>query len=81
MGLFRCKIFEFLGKITYDVYVWHASGLILMYILVAKFVPSLNILSVWTMLAFTSIQFGVGIASYYLIERPINKVIKEKYRI
>ena len=79
--LFKYRIFGFLGKITYDVYIWHAPNLILMYIMASKIIPSLNILSVWTMLIFTAVQFAIGIASHYLIERPIDKIIKEKCHI
>ena len=79
--LFSCKAINFLGAATYDVYIWHGCGLIVMYLFTGKLAPSLNILCLPAMLVFTGSQFIVGVGSYLLIEQPINKAIRKRLEL
>lgn len=74
--LFRHRIWGTLGTITYDVYIWHLPLLLLMYIILELLPVSVNVRSVGTMLIFTAIAWGMGTLSYYLLEKPIQRVTK-----
>lgn len=79
--LFDHKAISFLGAATYDVYIWHSCGYIVMYLLAGTLTPSLNILCLPAMLVFTVSQFIVGVGSYLLVEQPINKAIRKRLEL
>ena len=73
--LFDHKCIGTWGKITYDTYIWHNPNFLLLYIIPAVTGRSWSLLTVKAMLLYTAISFVVGAASYYVLERPINRWI------
>lgn len=78
--LFDHKCVGVLGKITYDVYIWHAPCFLLLYIIPAVTGHYYNLLSLKAMLIYTLLMFVVGTMTYYLLEMPINKSTRRLLR-
>lgn len=76
--LFHYKWIGTLGKISYDVYIWHSSLFILMYLMIETFQWSINLNSVSSMLIFALVTFLVGAVSYFCIEKRLDRVV-DKY--
>lgn len=76
--IFRQKWLGVLGKITFDVYIWHSPLFTVLFILIKLFDWNLDLNQVSTMLAFAGVCFLVGTMSYYLIERPLGTIVKRK---
>ena len=79
------KIFDIswlgtLGKITYDVYLWHNPNFMLMYIIPALMNWSPNLMSVKAMIFYTVLNFAIGALSYRLIEKPMNQMVERKVK-
>ena len=79
------KIFHFrfigtLGKITYDVYIWHNVNFVLMFTLIGTLHLNVYLKGRKSMLVYTAINFAVGAISYYVLERPINKFITKRWK-
>ena len=67
-----------LGKISFNVYVWHAPLFLIMFVVLKLTNININLCSVKAMIIFTVICYMAGAVSHYLIERPINKIIDNK---
>ena len=76
--LFRGKIWGELGEITYDVCMWHFPAFLVMFILLEILPVNVNIYSYKAMIIFTAVMFVVGALSHYLIDKPIQKLLKKK---
>ena len=74
--IFNCKLIGKVGQISYNVFMWHFPLMIAMYVFISIFHLNINIYRVQTMILFTVICFVVGIISLYLIEKPIEKLMK-----
>lgn len=79
--LFTSKVIGTLGKISFDVYIWHNPMFLLMYILIKVLGITINLNTISAMIIYTIISFAVGTVSYYLVEKPINRYIGRKIRI
>lgn len=77
--LFKFKIWRFLGRVSYNVYIWHIPLLMLMYILIGIFSLNVDFKLPITMITFTLITWLFGILSYYFIEEPIENICKKHY--
>lgn len=64
-----------LGKISFDVFIWHNPFYILLYICIKLFNWNLNLNSYTTMICYAIFCYIWGSLSYYFIERPITKII------
>lgn len=73
--IFKAKAWGVIGSITFNVYLWHSPLFPLMYGMLALFEITPDFSGVWTMLVFTLVSFAVGAASYFLIEKPVDKLI------
>lgn len=73
---FHHSLWTWLGKISFDVYVWHNPLFLAMYI--ARKCLNLNFSfdDRVTMLIFTAATIVLSVCSYYCIERPIQRVAK-----
>lgn len=69
-----------LGKISFDVYIWHICLLILLDILIKAFHWNLNLNTVPAMISFTLVAFSVGAVSYYALEKPLNNFVERKIK-
>lgn len=78
--LFDHRFIGTLGKITYDVYIWHCPNFLLLYIIPVVTGQSWSLLTVKAMLLYTVFFFAVGAVSCYVLERPINRWI-DKIRV
>ena len=76
--IYSSKLITKLAETSFNVYVWHVEA-ILIFIIIKK-VSNLNInfVSYKTMLIFTIILYIFGTISYYLIEKPLEKLIFKK---
>lgn len=73
--LFDHKCIGTLGKITYDTYIWHNPGFLLLYIIPTVAKQSWSLLTMKAMLLYTVFSFVAGAVSYYTLEQPINRWI------
>ena len=71
------RILGVLGEATYDVYVWHVPLLLAMYVMFEVFHISLNLDYYKCLFAFLAGAFGVGVISYFVINRPLQKLINK----
>ena len=67
------KLISFLSKISYDVYIWHYSFLLVIYIMLHNKIIDFNMLTLKSMLLYTLLCFIIGIISYLCIEVPIRR--------
>lgn len=74
--IFRCRFIGTLGEITYDMYIWHTPMLILLHIITTMEKGLIDIYNRTTMFVFCGAMIIVGIISHYLIERPIQRKLK-----
>ena len=77
--IFNFRVFGLLGKISYDVYIWHCPFFLFCYILVELGVK-LNFARYRYMLLYTCCAYAIGTVSYFFLDRPITKTIN-KHRI
>lgn len=70
--LFKMPWLGALGRISFNIYLWHAGFLVLLKLLSAAGALG-PCRSLGAMLLFALAMVAVGTASYYLIERPIEK--------
>ena len=73
--LFHFKWIGVLSKISFDVFIWHNCCLHLLDILRIRGVITINHQTPFAMILFTMIMFIIGTASYFCIEKPIDKRI------
>ena len=78
-GIFKHKYIGKLGKITYDVYIWHNVNFVVMYIIIKILNLNINLYSYKTMVIYAIIQFVVGYLSYHIIEKPLYSFWNKKY--
>lgn len=72
----KCKIFTFLGKVSFSVYIWNEPMSCLRNIIGTVFTVDLCKINVMLIFIFSNWIFAVF--SYLWIEKPINKWLKEK---
>ena len=75
--LYSHKIFGTLGNITYDVYVWHGPMLLLLGIITHYF-PKIQMSFTPVAAAFVLFMFLFGALMYFLIDKPLNKLMKKE---
>ena len=75
--LFSQKIWGICGKISFDVYIWHAN-ILKFFVILSMSVSDAIFYSRTMMIVFVLTSVAVGILSYYLIERPIGRCLKNK---
>lgn len=69
----RVRILGELGKITYDVYIWHIPIFLALRILNTMFGLQFNWFSRTFMILYAVLSFGVGTVAHYVIEKPLMK--------
>ena len=67
-----------LGKISFDVYIWHNPFFLLLYIFIKIFNWNLSLDSITTMVMYTIVCYLFGTISHYFIEKPIGDIIDKK---
>ncbi len=72
------KITGVLGRISFDVYVWHYVCMLLYLITIKRYPVFVEARSFKGMLICSAFCFVVGTLSYFCIEKPINKAINKK---
>lgn len=70
-----------LGKISFDVYIWHNPFYLLLYIFIKVFSWNINLDSMRVMVLYTGVCFIWGIVSHYCIEKPISRVLDKKCKL
>lgn len=76
--LLNRKCFRILGEIAFGIYVWHFGLDTLVDIANSLLHLGINFDSRIAELIMIPVNVAVGFASYYLLERPINRYIKKK---
>lgn len=76
--IYSSKLITKLAETSFNVYVWHV-GAILIFIIVNKGCNlNINFSSYKVMIVFTILLYIFGTISYYLIEKPLEKLIFKK---
>ena len=76
--IFRHKIWGTVSAISFEVYLWHLPMLLLSYIFVRQFNWYESFETLRGMFVFLGIVCAVGTLIYFLVERPIVKLINSK---
>lgn len=76
--LLNRKIIGQLGRISFDVFIWHNPFYLLLYICIRLFNWNINLNNWITMIGYTVFCYIWGTISYYLIEQPIDKIINKR---
>lgn len=76
--IFDFKIFGILGESTYDVYLWHVPMMLAVYIVFELCSVNLNLQYHTCLIWFTAGSLVVGVISHFLIDMPIQKLIRKK---
>ena len=79
--LLNRKIIGQLGRISFDVFIWHNPFYLLLYICIKLFNWNLNLNSWVTMVGYAVFCYIWGTISYYLIEQPIGKIINKNFNL
>lgn len=79
--IFRNKVFRFLGKVSFDAYVWHLNIIICVIILNTFMKTDIELASRCTMLIVSVLIWVLGMISYFVLDRPISEVIKKKINL
>ncbi len=70
-----CKpVFGLLGKVSFNVYVWHMSGILIAAALIMRGLIDLNAHPMTVMYLFAVCCFLFGFFSYYCIEKPFARL-------
>lgn len=71
--LFDHKWIGTLGKITFNVYIWHEPLTAFRNLLIYKFSLNIDLTKLSAMILFTVIAWIIGAISYFYIEKPISR--------
>lgn len=77
-SIFRHKLWGTLGKISFDVYLWHNPMLPLMYAIIGYTGWNPNFSKISSMYVFLMVSWLVGAVSYYVVETPLNRFVDRK---
>ena len=75
--LFSARWIGSLAAISFNVYIWHVCGRLLMDILIAWDILIVDVKSPVTMIVYTLCMFVIGTGSYYLIEKPVANALSK----
>ena len=78
-GLFRAPVFGLLGKISFDVYVWHMCALLIAIELAARELTNPAAHPMGGMLLFTVCCFLFGALSHFFLEKPCARLTDRLY--
>lgn len=72
------RIWNKLGEISFEVYLWHVNG-ILVYMILNKKYPMLFPYTVFSVVLFVTIMFAWAFGVYNCIEKPLTRFLRKKY--
>lgn len=75
--LFHYSWIGTMGKISFNVYIWHNCMFPLMYLLKAYFDWHIHLQSMTTMLMFAILAFFFGTLSHFFLEKHLNNLVKK----
>ncbi len=76
--LFSWKLWGEFGKVSFGVYIWHSITLLQMNTLLYAMGWTIDYSRPEYMLIFTAVTEGVGVFSYYCMEKPIARRVNRK---
>ena len=79
--IFFTKIVREFAEISFNVYVWHVAGIIIVIILNKMFSLNMKLNSYKTMILFTIILYVFGSISHYVIEKGFGKLILKNFKL
>lgn len=79
--IFFTKIVREFAEISFNVYVWHVAGIIIVIILNKMFSLNIKLNSYKTMILFTIILYVFGSISHYVIEKGFGKLILKNFKL
>lgn len=77
-NIFRHRIWNTLGAMTYGMYIWHVPVLLWIFIVLDAVGYAPNMANRVIMVMFVALMFAVGAVSYYFVEKPLNKIVQQK---
>jgi len=69
------KVLNYIGEVSFNVYVWHVCGVLLLNIINKYYNLNINLSTYKIMFIFTFFLYIWGIISYHLIEKPLRKIL------
>lgn len=78
-SLLDLRFFGFLGQISFGIYIWHMEFNVLLSSLDSFLGLGINFASRWTELAVVLMNIAIGIASFYLLEKPVTAALKKRF--
>ena len=76
--IYSNKLISKIAEISFNVYVWHGVAFLILIILNKIYNLNIRLNSYKVMLVFTIILYIFGIFSHYLIEKPLERLIKNR---
>lgn len=70
-----------LGAASFDVYIWHEPLTALRNLLIQQFSLEWDIKKVSAMILFGVIAWIFGVFSYFILEKPLGKYLKRKFKV
>lgn len=74
------KIISKIAEISFNVYVWHVIGILILIIVNKGYNINIKLNSYRVMMIFTIMLYIFGFFSYYFIEKPLEKLISKKLK-
>lgn len=75
--IFSHKIYQTLASIAFNAFLWHMTLIVILLTIAKAVTTGINFLCRPSMWCFAIISFLVGTASYFLLEKNINKWLKK----
>ena len=72
------RLFGFLGQISFGIYIWHMEFNVLLSAMNDVLHLGINFASRLTELVVVLINIAIGVASFYLLEKPITGALKKR---
>ena len=79
--IYSSKLITEFAEISFNVYVWHVAGIIIVIILNKMFSLNMKLNSYKTMILFTIILYVFGSISHYVIEKGFGKLILKNFKL
>ena len=79
-GIFKHPFWGLLGKVSFEVYLWHYPVFAVLQSLMANQVLSFDVHSFKTMYLFVAIVEIVAFFAYFFIEKPLSKLVDREFK-
>lgn len=78
-GIFKHPFWGLLGKVSFEVYMWHGFVYVILNFLMKRQLLSFDVHSFKTMYLFVAIVEIVAFFAYFFIEKPLSKLVDREF--